>query len=128
MKRLRHILAASVLVLGFGLAIATPVAVHADTPKSIVCNSIGGGSDCSSNANGGTSINKVITVTITILSFVAGIAAVIMLILAGFNYITSGGDANKVSSAKNSLIYAIIGIIIVAMAQFIVQFILAKAT
>jgi hypothetical protein len=42
-------------------------------------------------------------------------------------YITSGGDSTKVSGAKNTLIYAIIGLIIVALAQLIVHFVLGQA-
>jgi hypothetical protein len=51
--------------------------------------------------------------------------AVIMIIYGGFRYITSGGDSNRVGSAKNTLIYAIIGLIIVALAQLIVHFVLS---
>jgi hypothetical protein len=51
-----------------------------------------------------------------------------MIIYGGFRYITSGGESGSISSAKNTILYAIIGLIIVALAQFIVKFILAKAT
>jgi hypothetical protein len=57
-----------------------------------------------------------------------GIIAVIMIVYGGFRYITSGGDATKVTSARNTILYAIIGLIIVALAQFIVKFVLKKAT
>jgi hypothetical protein len=49
-----------------------------------------------------------------------------MIIIGGFKYITSGGDSNNVSSAKNTILYAIIGLIIVALAQTIVRFILGR--
>jgi hypothetical protein len=51
-----------------------------------------------------------------------------MIVWGGLRYITSGGDSNKLSSAKNTIIYALIGLIIVALSQFIVRFVLAKAT
>jgi hypothetical protein len=54
--------------------------------------------------------------------------AVIMIIVGGLKYITSGGDSNNVSSAKSTIIYAIIGLVVVALAQFIVQFVLNKVT
>ena len=47
-----------------------------------------------------------------------------MIIVSAFKYITSGGDSNKVASAKSSLIYAIIGLVIVGLAQFIVNFVI----
>jgi hypothetical protein len=50
-----------------------------------------------------------------------------MIVLSGFKYITSGGDANKVSSAKSSLVYAIIGLVIVVLAQVIVHFVIIRS-
>ena len=50
-----------------------------------------------------------------------------MIIYAGFKYVTSGGESNSVSSAKNTLIYAIIGIIVVVLAQLIVHYVLNTA-
>ena len=52
----------------------------------------------------------------------------IVIVVAGFKYVTSAGDASKIASAKNTLIYAIVGLIIVAMSQAIVRFVLQRAT
>ncbi len=62
-------------------------------------------------------------VTNTILYFV-GIIAVIMLIWGGIRYVVSGGDAKKVTDAKNTILYAIIGLIISFLAYAIVQFVI----
>jgi hypothetical protein len=51
-----------------------------------------------------------------------------MIIVAGFRYITSGGKQESVTGAKNTILYAVIGLIIVALAQIIVRFVLNKAT
>ena len=51
-----------------------------------------------------------------------------MIIFGGFRYITSGGNDNNVSSAKNTILYAVIGLVIVALSQFIVRFVLNTAT
>ncbi len=77
---------------------------------------------------GTTNINNMITTIINIFSILVGIVSVIMIIYGGFRYVTSGGDSGNVSSAKNTIIYAIIGLVIVALAQFIVQFVLDKVT
>ena len=53
-----------------------------------------------------------------------GIAPIIMIFVAGFKYMTSGGDANKVGSAKTTLIYAIIGLALAALAQLLVKTVL----
>ena len=52
-------------------------------------------------------------------AIIVGVVAIIMIIVGGFRYITSGGDSSKVGSAKNTIIYAIIGLILVALAQII---------
>jgi hypothetical protein len=56
--------------------------------------------------------------------YVVGIISVFMLIYGGIRYIISGGDAKKVTEAKNTLLYAVIGLIIAVLAFAIVRFIL----
>ncbi|HSX30403.1 MAG TPA: hypothetical protein VLE99_00595 [Candidatus Saccharimonadales bacterium] len=77
---------------------------------------------------GTTNVNSIIKTVINVFSVVVGVVAVIMIIVGGFRYIASGGDSNKITGAKNTIIYAIIGLVVVAMAQFIVQFVLNKVT
>lgn len=73
-------------------------------------------------------VNSLITTVINIFSIVVGVVAVIMIIIGGLKYITSSGDSNNITSAKNTILYAIIGLIVVALAQFVVKFVLSKAT
>ncbi|HXR49535.1 MAG TPA: TrbC/VirB2 family protein [Verrucomicrobiae bacterium] len=77
---------------------------------------------------GGINIESVFTTIVDILSIVVGVIAIIVIIYSGLKYITSGGDANKVGSAKNTLIYALIGLAIAALAQFLVHFVLFQTT
>lgn len=65
---------------------------------------------------------------VNLLSVVVGIIAVIMIIVNGLRFIISKGDANAVSSARNGIIYAVIGLAIVAIAQFIVRFVIKTAS
>jgi hypothetical protein len=51
-----------------------------------------------------------------------------MLVFGGFKYIISGGDSSKVTSAKNTIIYAIIGLIIVILAYAIVNFVVGTVS
>ena len=62
-------------------------------------------------------------ITNTIL-YVVGIISVVMLIWGGIRYIISGGDNKKVTDAKNTVLYAIIGLIISVLAYAIVNFVL----
>lgn len=73
-------------------------------------------------------VNDIIATVINIFSIVVGVTAVIMIIVGGFQYITSGGDSGKVTTAKNTILFAIVGLVIVALAQIIVNFVLSKAT
>ena len=85
--------------------------------------------NCQTDAEETTSkVNSLVTQIINIFSVVVGIVAVIMIIIGGFRYITSGGDSGNVTGAKNTILYAIIGLVIVALSQFIVKFVLAKTT
>lgn len=61
---------------------------------------------------------------INILLFVIGFVAVLMIIVGGIRYVTSGGDSNSVSSAKNTILYSVIGLVVALMAFAIVNFVL----
>ncbi len=85
--------------------------------------------DCDTTAEGTEDrVNSLITQIINVFSVIVGIIAVIMIIWGGLKYITSGGDSGNVTGAKNTILYALIGLIIVALAQFIVRFVLSKTT
>ena len=62
-------------------------------------------------------------ITNTVL-LIVGLISVIMLIYGGLRYILSGGDSKKVTDAKNTILYAIIGLIISMLAYAIVHFVL----
>src|SRR3989338_3637028 len=88
-------------------------------------------SDGNCEAAGDTGVekfNKVIRGVINTLSLIVGIVAVVMIIIGGLRYITSGGSDTSVTSAKNTILYAIIGLIIVALAQILVRFVLRQVT
>lgn len=133
-KRFRKnlaILAATVGLVAVPLA-ALPASVSAaDIQGNLKCGTnldakgVGCNSDIKQGADG---INNIITDIINIFSVIVGIVSVIMIIYGGFRYVTSGGDSGNVSNAKNTIIYALIGLVVVALAQFIVQFVLSKVT
>ncbi len=75
-----------------------------------------------------TSVDSLVTKIIDIFSWIVGVVSVIMVIYGGFRYVTSGGEAGKVTSAKNTIVYALVGLVIVALAQVIVLFVLGNVT
>lgn len=61
-----------------------------------------------------------------ILSIVGGIGAVIMVIVSGIKITLSGGDANRVKSGRETLIYAVIGLIVIALSRSLIVFIINR--
>ncbi len=131
-----HPLVSKIIILLFGvilingLSVGTPV--NAQASQTSVCQGVdvagggsGTGSGCSSN---GEDLNSVISDVLNILSLVAGFIAVLMLIIGGIRYIVSGGNDQAVAGAKNAIIYALVGLAIVAMAQFVVHIVLGSVT
>ena len=124
------ILIASLLILISTLALASP-SVYAVNIFSQTCNSAAAGTDVcksvnSQAASGGNPIIKTLKTVIEVVSWIVGIAAVIILIVSGFQFITNGSDPQGVANARNSLIYALIGVAVVVLAQAIVAFVLDK--
>ena len=58
--------------------------------------------------------------------YVLGILSVVMVILAGFLYTASAGDSGRITIAKNTLMYAIIGLIVALLSFVIVNFVISK--
>jgi drug/metabolite transporter (DMT)-like permease len=95
--------------------------------KSAACAGLqldNGTNVCASEGTSG--LNSLITTIINILSIIIGVAAVIMIIIGGFRYVTSGGDSNSTSAAKSTIIYALVGLVVAVLAQVLVQFVLDK--
>ena len=127
------LLGSSLTILFLGL---TPVYVGAidcskDQPKTTT-EAIQCGTDQTANVKSSTDPGQKIDTTIqniiNLLSVAVGIAAIIMLIIGGFRYVTSAGNQETVKAAKNTIVYALIGLVIVALAQLIVNFVLNKTT
>lgn len=124
---LRSVMLVPSLVLGIGLV--APVAVHADCPENgAVTGNISSGASCAQPGGqaGKTTLfgkNSIFTTVTNLLLFIIGAIAVIMLIIGGIRYVLSGGEQSSVTSAKNTILYAIIGIVVAFLAYAAVQFV-----
>jgi hypothetical protein len=125
------ILSASALSL-FALPLAVPaVAGAADIEKNLCAGvnlDVSTTCDPTNDQDATTKVNNLLSTIINIFSLIVGVVAVIMIIVGGFKYITSGGDSGNVTGAKNTILFAVVGLIIVALAQFLVRFVLTKVT
>ena len=71
----------------------------------------------------GKSVDNTVGSIVNVLLWVVGILSVTMIVWSGFKYITSAGDTSKLASAKSTLIYAVVGLIIAILAYAIVTFV-----
>ena len=135
--KLSAVLAGTILSLVLCLGLAVP-AFADDSAQQQINNGLCAGSNLQFTENPGqcnisssdatTKINNIVHTIVNLMSALVGIVAVIMIIVGGFRYITSGGNDTSVTSAKNTILYAIIGLVVVALAQLIVRFTLGKLT
>jgi uncharacterized membrane protein len=100
------------------------------SPQSAACsalNGTNGSGGCAAAAGtplfgtGGT-----FTAIINLLIFIVGAVSILMVIIGGLRYVLSGGDSAGVKSAKDTILYAIIGVIVAAIAYALVNFIVTK--
>ena len=119
------------VMLGSGLAFVPAMTTHADTLTSDACaglntlNGNDGNTTCDSGS--GNRINNILRFTINIFSAVVGFVAVLMVIVNGLRFVTANGDSSAIASARNGILYALIGLVIVALSQVFVNFVLHKS-
>lgn len=125
-KLILNICAVVATVLGLGgVAALSPAAAepaYAVTASSSV-------QDYVTAANGGngakqTDLMVIIKNIINVVLGVVGIIAVVMMIIGGISFITSQGDAGKVTKARNTILYGVVGLIVALLAFAIVNFVL----
>lgn len=73
-----------------------------------------------------TDLGAIIVDVINIMLYIVAILAVIMIIYGGIRYTTSGGNQTHVTAGKNSLLYAIVGLIVAILAWAIVNFVASQ--
>jgi len=69
---------------------------------------------------------SIFTKIVNILLFIIGAVAVIMLIVGGIRYTVSGGKSDEVTAAKNTILYAIVGIVVAFLAYAVVNWVLTS--
>ncbi|MGZ6004951.1 MAG: hypothetical protein ACXWLH_02255 [Candidatus Saccharimonadales bacterium] len=133
---MKTLLATILVVFSLSLAGLFVQTAHATfDPTGEACLQSGGKSSVcadkskSQDATGNNSLygkDGILSKAITILDIVIGAASVIMIIIGGFKFVLSGGDASNVNSARNTVLYAIIGVVIAVSGQIIVKFVLNR--
>ena len=130
--KLKRLITPAVILISLAVPLPAPAIVSADIQSSLCGSaqdlSVSSTKDCTTTGGSESRFNKILTDIINIFSIIVGVVAVIMIIFGGFKYITSAGNQENIKTAKTTIIYALVGLIIVALAQVIVRFVLREAT
>ncbi len=124
---IKNITATLLLVVGLGVVLTPTIYASPASDSCDVLKSIDDTVTCDS-ATSKEAGNNIAIKVINILSVVTGSIAVIMVIIGGVRYVISAGDSNAVQGAKNTIMYALVGLVVVLFAQVIVRFVLSTAT
>jgi len=116
-------------LFGFlAFAAAPAAALPFDSAKSEACKAaqLSGSAPADCANEGQRKLSETIRNGINLLSVVVGVIAVIVIIVGGLRYILAEGDSQKVNTARSTILYALIGLILVAFAQIIVRFVVGR--
>lgn len=124
MNKMKQLLLGLAVVVGISaMQVASAAAVNVFKPcegnaDSAVCKSAAG--ETQDSASG------MITIVINTLLFVLGIISVIMIVIGGIRYTTSGGDPSGLKTARDTIIYSVVGLVVAIMAYAIVNFVVGR--
>lgn len=123
MSRIKQIIVSIMIALGVVAMPVAPVFAEACTASPAECAQQG--TDAVSNQKGNADdLQKNIKTVVNVLLFILGAIAVVMIIIGGIRYATSGGDASSTKAAKDTILYAVIGLVVAILAYAIVNFII----
>jgi len=120
-QRIKQLIIATMMVLGIGLVFAPVNSVGAINPLDKACSGGATSQVCDSQTD---DIATTVRGVINILLFIVGAISVIMVIIGGILYTISAGDASKITKAKDTLLYAIVGLVVSFLAYAIVNWVI----
>jgi glucose uptake protein GlcU len=112
--------------LGLAVLSATVVNTLLMTAHSLAAGEISTGASAAQPTGSATSLQANIRNITNTLMLVVGVISVIMIIIGGIRYTLSGGDENGVKSAKDTILYAVIGLVVSLLAYAIVNFVINR--
>ncbi len=123
----------AIFTLGLALGgLAMPLADNVSAASQKIncgasgCANTGAGKSKGNGQSGNLAGNNGIFETVTnILLFLAGTISVIMIVVGGIKYVISNGDSNAVTGAKNTIMYAVVGLVVTIIAYALVRFVIS---
>lgn len=116
------------LIAVLGIPQMMPIAyAYSPVPDKAICDKAPDNPACVTNATDPVTGTKgVITRVSNVIAFAAAVIAVILIIFSGFRLVKSGGDSSKVAQARETIIYAIVGLIVIALSRAIVGLVISN--
>ncbi|MGB4762545.1 MAG: hypothetical protein WBP12_04290 [Candidatus Saccharimonas sp.] len=122
MNKLKLLLLAAVTTMSVGFA-AVPVAQAAcGSAKECITSGV----DSAGGSGAPTDVDNLIKTIVNVLLFILGAVSVIMIVVGGFKYVTSQGESSSLTSAKNTILYAVVGLVVAIAAYAIVNFVVEQ--
>lgn len=119
-----------IFLVGLGVVLIALLCIssvaYAVDPFKDVCAQGGGDSAVCTSRKTTDPVSEAIGNVTSILALVAGIISVIYVVVGGFKYITSNGDSSAIATAKSTIIYALVGLVVALMARPLINFVLGK--
>ena len=132
MKKIKLLLTSLITLIGLNAALLAPIATvkaATTTTNGLTCGTqldLNTDGECAVDTTKAGKVNDTLTKVVRLFEIIVGIVSVIMIIFGGLKYITSGGETGGVKKAKDTILYAVIGLVVVAISESIVQFVLQR--
>lgn len=122
MKYIKGGILAGLLVLGV-VSVSVPVDVSA---VNVIADQCASNPDSAICKDAGATPENLIATIVNVLLFIIGAISVLMIIIGGILYAVSAGDSGQVTKAKNTILYAVVGLVIAFLAYAIVNFVVLR--
>jgi len=119
---LKQVLYAFIAIFAVGLIAFAVPSVGAVDAVSGACQADPNATICTTKNN---DFNAIVTIIVNTLLFLVGAIAVVMIIVGGIMYTTSGGDAGQVTKAKNTILYSVVGLVFAVLAYPIISYVVS---
>lgn len=121
MKKIKQLVISLAIMMGIGMVLVPAPSAHAISVFT-PCSGNTTSKVCASKSDNATSFAKT---AVNLLLTVLGIISVIMIVIGGIRYTTSGGDAAGLKNARDTIIYAVVGLIVAILSFSIVNFVIS---
>ncbi len=128
MKKIKLLLAGLLIVPTLAVSVSVLSSTNA---LADVSEGVGGGISSTNTGNVPQALDGdegMVKKVVNVMLYAIGIIAVVMIIFGGIKYSTSAGDSNKVTLAKNTLLYAVVGLVVAIFAYAIVNWVFTQTS